>query len=280
MGRDESGAGKIPVRRRCLRCGTGLGERCRAELCRPCVGELSAKGLTPAVLGELYRLLDRKEDGASNTFSDATFSDHFVDFLARHVPPTRRILEVGAGGGYLSEALRKRGFDRVLATDFNPEGMRVVRRRFPRLQVAATDASRLAVASDSVDVVISVETVEHLLDPARHFREVARVLKPGGSYLIRTPNRLASAIYYWWVGRYDMDIWHPSVFDARELQKALETLHFSVEHLAPPALPPSQIEKLPRLARPLSKMPLRWVPKKLRPSIVCVARKPSTFTTV
>ncbi len=259
--------------RRCLLCNVDLGERSRVELCRHCVSEVTAKGLTPAVLRDLYRRLDSKVGGASNTFSNATLTDHFVDWIAEHVAPECRMLEVGAGGGYLAEAIRHRGFEKILATDFNPKGMAVVAKRFPGLRAAAMDASELAIAAGSMDLVVSVEMVEHLLDPAAHIREVARVLKPGGLYLIRTPNLPAATLYYWWSGRYDMGIWHPSVFSAKGLQQTLTALGFSVEHFPPPALPRSQFDKLPRLARPLSKVPLRWVPKRFRPSIVCVARK-------
>ena len=261
--------------RRCLWCDARLEPRSRAELCRSCVAEILERGLDNALLGELYRRLDHKADGPSNTFSDATLSDHFVDHLARHVPRESRVVEVGAGGGYLAAALSRRGFTNVVATDFNGPALAVVARRFPELRLAAMDAGRLALASTSVDVVIAVEMVEHLLEPAAHFREVARVLRPGGLYLARTPNLLAATLYYHLARRYDMDIWHPSTFSSGRLARALAAHGFRVEHLAPPALPPSQVAKLPRPLRLLSRLPLSWVPHPLRPSIVCAARKPA-----
>lgn len=41
----------------------------------------------------------------------------------------------------------------------------------------------------SFDACVSNYVLEHVADPARHFREVARVLTPGGVYCFRTPNR-------------------------------------------------------------------------------------------
>jgi SAM-dependent methyltransferase len=44
--------------------------------------------------------------------------------------------------------------------------------------------------SESFDLVTSTEVIEHLENPRRFFREVARVLKPGGQIILSTPNVL------------------------------------------------------------------------------------------
>ena len=56
------------------------------------------------------------------------------------------------------------------------------------------DAERLPFVSASFDLVTANMVLEHLRDPGRVFREVARVLAPGGAFVFVTPNR-----------------WHPAV---------------------------------------------------------------------
>jgi SAM-dependent methyltransferase len=51
------------------------------------------------------------------------------------------------------------------------------------------DAGRLPFADGSFDVVISDNVLEHLREPIHAFQEVHRVLRPGGLFLAKTPNR-------------------------------------------------------------------------------------------
>jgi SAM-dependent methyltransferase len=65
------------------------------------------------------------------------------------------------------------------------------------------DIAALPFSSACFDIVISRSVVEHLDDPARAFRELSRVLRPGGKVVILTPNKydyvsvLAAATPYW-----------------------------------------------------------------------------------
>jgi ubiquinone/menaquinone biosynthesis C-methylase UbiE len=55
------------------------------------------------------------------------------------------------------------------------------------LSVVAGDAEQLAFASDSFDVVLASEVVEHLWNPQSFFSEAYRILKAKGYLLIETP---------------------------------------------------------------------------------------------
>lgn len=254
----------------CLVCGCHLGST-QVELCRNCSAGLLRQGLNEKVLAGLYEALELRAE--SNTYTDYTLSDQFAEWLAMNRPKDANILEIGCGGGYLAEAIRRKGFDNLLASDFNGRVVETAVARFPGLQGMVMDSARMAFAAGTLDCVVSVEMVEHLLDPERHFDEVARVLKPGGVYLVRTPNALAASIYYRWAGRYDMAIWHPSTFSSSKLHKSLERRGLAVRHLTPGSLPKSQQEKLPRLLKFLAAFPLHLVPIGLRPSICLVATK-------
>jgi SAM-dependent methyltransferase len=51
------------------------------------------------------------------------------------------------------------------------------------------EGDRFPFPDASFDGCVSNYVIEHIADPAAHLREVARVLKPGGAYVLRTPNR-------------------------------------------------------------------------------------------
>jgi len=114
---------------------------------------------------------------------------HFPKLLR---PYGRRVYEVGSGSGALAAFLCRNGFDCV-ATDIGsaPRG----EAKTGGLVWHNTDGIHLTryEPAASYDVVISTQLVEHLHpdDIGEHCAEAARLLKPGGAYLIVTPNRLS-----------------------------------------------------------------------------------------
>lgn len=100
------------------------------------------------------------------------------------------VVEAGCGEGY-GAALLARAASRVLAVDLDPVTIRHVGRRYPEVvQAVRGDLARLPLADGSVEVVVSLQTVEHLADQAGFLAECARVLRPAGTLALSTPNRL------------------------------------------------------------------------------------------
>lgn len=60
----------------------------------------------------------------------------------------------------------------------------------PPLHLVNCDLTSICLRDDSVDLVISRSVMEHLSDPGKTYRKVARILKPGGSFVFLTPNLL------------------------------------------------------------------------------------------
>ena len=103
-----------------------------------------------------------------------------------------RILEVGAAPYLLTEALREGG-RRVTAVDLDPERFRPAIDALD-LDVVACDIERdpLPLGDDTFDLVIFNEVFEHLrINPIAVVEELRRVLTPGGTLLLSTPNGLA-----------------------------------------------------------------------------------------
>ena len=52
------------------------------------------------------------------------------------------------------------------------------------------DACKMGIPNETYDLVISSECIEHTADPKKALSELARVLKPGGTIIVTSPNRL------------------------------------------------------------------------------------------
>ena len=100
------------------------------------------------------------------------------------------ILDLGAGTGGVSAALAADGKHRVVAVDIVAnEDLRAMRGAVQVEQVIAT-ADALPFADESFDVVLCLETIEHLPNAHASAREMMRVLRSGGQVMITTPARL------------------------------------------------------------------------------------------
>ncbi|WP_112311439.1 bifunctional 2-polyprenyl-6-hydroxyphenol methylase/3-demethylubiquinol 3-O-methyltransferase UbiG [Pseudogemmobacter bohemicus] len=107
-----------------------------------------------------------------------------------------RILDIGCGGGLLSEPMARLGAD-VTGAD-------AAERNIPVAQIHAgtqglkidyrhTTAEALAGAGERYDVVLNMEVVEHVSDPLAYLTACQQLLKPGGLMLCSTMNRNAKS---------------------------------------------------------------------------------------
>ncbi|RTL65448.1 MAG: class I SAM-dependent methyltransferase [Pseudonocardiaceae bacterium] len=117
------------------------------------------------------------------------FRRHEAVYLALAPRCRGVVVDAGCGEGYGADLLATTA-DRVLALDHDEPAARHIAARYPRVAPARANLVALPVASGSTDVVISLQVIEHLWEQERFVAECARVLRPGGTFLVSTPNRL------------------------------------------------------------------------------------------
>jgi len=116
------------------------------------------------------------------------FVERFVDLSGL------RVLDVGCGGGILSEALAERGAS-VLGIDLAESALQAAEaHRAGQAVEYRLESSRDAAARGEVfDVVTCMEMLEHVADPAAVLRDIHALLKPGGWAFFSTINRTLKA---------------------------------------------------------------------------------------
>jgi SAM-dependent methyltransferase len=105
--------------------------------------------------------------------------------LNRLYPQRGKLLEVGSSLGYHLDMFRKDGWD-VLGVEPYFQGCRYAREELG-LEVKNAILETADIPEESQDVVLLNHVIEHLDDPTRTLREVNRVLKPNGHFVIETP---------------------------------------------------------------------------------------------
>lgn len=105
----------------------------------------------------------------------------------------KRVLDVGCGGGILSESMAARGAD-VTGIDLSEKALSVARlhllesgRNVRYVLQSAEDHARET--ASQYDVVTCMEMLEHVPDPASTIRACATMVRPGGTVFFSTLNR-------------------------------------------------------------------------------------------
>lgn len=148
------------------------------------------------------RIYDRYVDAATSPVAPDTLAGletrraSLMRLIHRHFPPQRdaAILDLGCGHGALLYFAQQAGYTNITGVDRSPAQVDAARRLGIR-DVRAGDMlpTLYAMAPASLDAVISYDVLEHLTkdELIDVTDEVARVLKPGGRWIVHVPNGLS-----------------------------------------------------------------------------------------
>lgn len=123
-----------------------------------------------------------------------------------------RILDIGCGGGLLSEPMARLGAD-VVGADAAPRNIPVARLHAEQSGLAIdyrhTTAEDMAAAGEQFDVVLNMEVVEHVADPLAYLTACQNLLRPGGLMVCSTLNRNPKSYLFAIIGAEHVMRWLP-----------------------------------------------------------------------
>jgi 2-polyprenyl-6-hydroxyphenyl methylase/3-demethylubiquinone-9 3-methyltransferase len=156
------------------------------------------KNIDPNEIAKFEALASRWWDPASEFAPLHQINPLRLDYIAGHAAlDGRRALDVGCGGGLLSEGLWSRGA-RVIGIDAGaaPIGVARLHARQSKAEIdyRITTAEDLAQQKEApFDLICCLEMLEHVPDPAQTVNACAQLLAPGGDLFFSTINRNAKA---------------------------------------------------------------------------------------
>lgn len=135
-------------------------------------------------------------------YSATLIKEHIPTIIVRHWPKNRleaivaeggngeRLLDIGCGSGHLLYQFRER-FKSLIGLEYSPHRLEQAKANlegwpFTPIYGSAEDLSPLE--SNSIDQIISADTIEHIPDVYQAVKEIHRVLRPAGRLVINTPN--------------------------------------------------------------------------------------------
>src|SRR4030042_1328432 len=161
-------------------------------------------------IGQIQQLLQK-----SRTFIEGEFSPYFYRYFNRYSNPKKfdgylglckylfrvtkakdaYVLDLGCGFGLMATIFGLYGSKEVIGYDLNVEKINLFKKlllylnpEIKNVKPVLGDSSKIEFPGEYFDVIIANETLSHVREIEETIREVYRVLKPGGSFLIRDGN--------------------------------------------------------------------------------------------
>ncbi len=126
--------------------------------------------------------------------------------------PIPSLLDIGCGGGLLSEPMAKLGVE-VTAIDASEKNIKIAKLHAEKsgldINYLCTSAEELAASGVQFDVVLNMEVIEHVADVASFMQACCKLVKPGGIMVIATLNRTIKSFAFAIVGAEYILNWLP-----------------------------------------------------------------------
>lgn len=124
-------------------------------------------------------------------------ADRRAQLIVRYgeIKATDRILEIGCGTGlFTGKVATLTSASDITAVDVSPDLLSQARQKYPAIKFQEADAMQLPFDAQSFDVIFGSSIVHHL-DIQQCFRELFRVLRPGGRIVFAEPNLINPQIF-------------------------------------------------------------------------------------
>lgn len=158
--------------------------------------------------------------------------DNLYNYRAYQIERQQRpgkVLDIGCGRGLLLNKLRERGWT-PMGTELNEEAAAYAREQLG-LPITTQILEEVGFPDNEFDLVILWHVLEHVQSPGAMLREVARILKPGGTLLVAVPNFGSPEAH--WGGKhwFHLDVpRHRTHFTKATLKHALDEAGLSISY--------------------------------------------------
>ena len=129
----------------------------------------------------------------SNVYDYILFLKHkFAYFLAsKYIKSEDHVLEIGCGEGYGANFLAENTGAFIQAIDINTNAITNAQKQYIHKNVnfKTYDGKNIDYEDNSFDVIISFQVIEHIENTTEYLKNIKRLLKPNGIFLITTPSR-------------------------------------------------------------------------------------------
>ncbi len=146
------------------------------------------------------------------------------------------LLEVGCGFGDFGHWCALEHACHVTGIDPSGEAIEYAKKMYPEQQWDIGSAEKLPYPDNTFDVVLSLEVIEHVIDPLLFLTEAFRALRAGGVLIVQTPNYPVKRFYdfvYWLLRRKEFlndDPTHISPMSSFQLYSFAQRAGFDVIH--------------------------------------------------
>jgi len=141
--------------------------------------------------------------------------------------PVRDMIDLGTADGKMLEVIHQKYKNaRCVGIEYSEDLVNFAKTKFPHLEIAQGDVQSLGFSENSFDVAIAAAVIEHISDPAKMISEVKRILRPGGVFILTSPDpfweHLATL-----VGHLKKEQ-HQVLMDLKQLSSLTSKLGFSI----------------------------------------------------
>jgi SAM-dependent methyltransferase len=141
--------------------------------------------------------------GKSQNLTNELVSGSREGLAFEWLTPGDSFLDIGCGTGILCKAAQE-VFSNVHGCDISQEALSIARQQGITCHHVDLNQSELPFETDMFDTVTALDVIEHLFDPPAFLHDIHRVIKPGGQFILSTPNfrKVKNILTLWGQGRF------------------------------------------------------------------------------
>jgi 2-polyprenyl-3-methyl-5-hydroxy-6-metoxy-1,4-benzoquinol methylase len=181
-------------------------------------------------------LLYEKFHKLTNTQSKIINKNNFtyeiiLGILRKYIKGRTKILDIGCGAGTISFYLAKKG-NEVMGIDISEKAIDACMKSTKKLNLNNINFKKMnfpyEIPNEKYDIVLCIETIEHLKDDSLALKRVFSLLKPNGVLILSTPSSNAPLFRMGYANQFDKRVGHLRRYSIADLIKKFHLAGFEV----------------------------------------------------